>query len=220
MPRIARVVAEGYPHHIIQRGNNRQNVFFDSEDRVFYLELLKKYSKECGNSVHAYCLMENHVHMLLTPERQDSLAKAMQKLSLRFTQHINRKFNRTGRLWECRYFSAIVDKETYLWSVLRYIEKNPVRAKLVERPAQYKWSSANNPYKKEIVTPILDEHEQQEYINFLNKPEDEIQIQLIRNKTYSGKPIGSTVFVNHIEKILERDLDTRPKGRPRKEIND
>jgi len=114
MPRVARIVSVGYPHHIIQRGNNREIVFFDNEDRCFYLELLKKHSPECGCKIHAYCLMSNHVHMLLVPLYSHSLAKALQKLSLRYTQHINKKYRRTGRLRECRFHSAIVDKDAYL----------------------------------------------------------------------------------------------------------
>ncbi|GAI54022.1 unnamed protein product, partial [marine sediment metagenome] len=131
MPRIARIVGIGYPHHIIQRGNNRQNIFFDQEDRLLYLKWLEKYSLECGCTIHAYCLMINHVHLLVVPQYNYSLAKTIQKLSLTFTQHINKKYKRTGRLWECRFYSALVDKEPYLWSVGRYIERNPVRAKIV-----------------------------------------------------------------------------------------
>jgi putative transposase len=216
MPRIARIVAEGYPHHIIQRGNNRQAVFFDNEDKRFYLELLKKYSRECGNRIHAYCLMDNHVHMLATPLRYDSLAKAMQKLSLSFTQHINRKHKRTGRLWECRFHSSLVDREGYLWAVCRYIERNPVRAKMVNKPSQYEWSSANSTHKSDIVESIWDNAQRQKYIDYLNMPEDESQVQIIRKHTYSGKPIGSAGFIVNIAKVLKIDLSTRPKGRPRK----
>ena len=124
MPRIARIVAEGYPHHIIQRGNNRQAVFFDNEDRLFYLGLLRKYSRECASKVHAYCLMDNHVHILFTPRYHNSLAKTMQKLSLRFTQHVNKKHKRTGRLWECRFHSSLVDKEDYLSAMERSVVKD------------------------------------------------------------------------------------------------
>ncbi|MFH1246143.1 MAG: transposase [Candidatus Omnitrophota bacterium] len=216
MPRIARIVAEGYPHHIIQRGNNRQAVFFDDEDKRFYLKLVKKYSRDCGSKVHAYCLMDNHVHMLFTPQRDNSLAKTMQKLSLRFTQHINRKYKRTGRLWECRFHSSLVDKESYLWSVCRYIERNPVRAKIVNKASQYEWSSANETHKSDIIESIWDETQRREYIDYLNMEEDKEQIQIIRKHTYSGKPIGSAGFINHIAKILKLDLNTKPKGRPKK----
>src|SRR3989338_538169 len=101
--------------------------------------------------------MDNHIHILFTPQRDDSLAKTMQKLSLRFTQHINRKHRRTGRLWECRFHSSLVDKEEYLWAVCRYIERNPVRAKIVDRPSQYQWSSVNEIHKRDIIESIWDE---------------------------------------------------------------
>jgi len=216
MPRIARIVAEGHPHHIVQRGNNKQAVFFDSEDKRFYLELLKKYSAECGNVVHAYCLMNNHVHILATPEHDDSLARAMQKLSLRFTQHINKKYKRTGRLWECRFHSSVVDKEGYLWTVCRYIERNPVRAKIVSKPSQYEWSSASKNRRSDIVKSVWSEAEKQEYTDYLNGPEDKDQIDVIKKQTYSGKPIGSSKFIDHMAKILKMDLNVKPRGRPRK----
>jgi len=216
MPRIARVIAEGYPHHIIQRGNNKQAVFFDDHDRRFYLELLKKYSQECQSKVHAYCLMNNHVHILVTPQRNDSIAKTMQKLSLRFTQHINKKFKRTGRLWECRFYSSLVDREEYLWSVCKYIERNPVRAKIVNNPTQYAWSSANKIGKNDMFESIWDESQKMEYSEYLNRPENEEQVCLIRKNTHSGRPIGSAEFIERMSKILNIDLSTRPKGRPKK----
>ena len=123
MPRISRAVAKGYPHHIIQRGNNRESVFFDDEDRKQYLSLLKKYSEKWSAPVLAYCLMSNHVHLMVRPLSDDSLYKMMQGLTLCYTQYVNRKYQRTGRLWESRYHSCIVDKEQYLWAVARYIEQ-------------------------------------------------------------------------------------------------
>jgi putative transposase len=223
MPRIARIVGIGYPHHVIQRGNNRQNVFFDQEDRCLYLKWLKKYSLECGCTIHAYCLMSNHVHLLVVPQYNYSLAKTMQKLSLTFTQHINRKYKRTGRLWECRFYSALVDKETYLWSVGRYIERNPVRAKIVSRPDEYRWSSAKvNITGKEMdfVKPIWQDHtKREEYVTFLNNPDKEEEIEVIKKSTISGKPIGSKEFLNYLVETLGITISTRPKGRPRKREN-
>src|SRR3989338_7276542 len=124
--------------------------------------------------------MDNHVHILLTPQRDNSLAKTMQKLSLRFTQHINKKHERTGRLWECRFHSSLIDKENYLWSVCRYIERNPVRAKIVMKPSEYEWSSANITNGSNIIEDILDPAQKKEYIDYLNKIEDQEQIHKIR----------------------------------------
>lgn len=222
MPRIARIVGIGYPHHIIQRGNNRQNIFFDQEDRRLYLKLLEKYSLQCGCMIHAYCLMKNHVHLLAVPQNSYSLAKTMQKLSLRFTQHINKKYERTGRLWECRFFSALVDKETYLWSVGRYIERNPVRAKIVSNPDEYQWSSAQaNSSGKEMgfIRPIWEgDTKREEYITFLNKPDKKEEIEIIEKSTISGKPIGTGEFLIQMVEALDITINMRPKGRPRKKI--
>ena len=160
--------------------------------------------------------MDNHVHILLTPQRDNSLAKTMQKLSLRFTQHINKKHERTGRLWECRFHSSLIDKENYLWSVCRYIERNPVRAKIVMKPSEYEWSSANITNGSNIIEDILDPAQKKEYIDYLNKIEDQEQIHKIRTHIYSGRPLGSARFIDNIAKILKIDLSTRPKGRPKK----
>ena len=223
MPRIARIVGIGYPHHIIQRGNNRQNIFFDQEDKRLYLGWLKKYSLECSCTIHAYCLMNNHVHLLVVPQYNYSLAKTMQKLSLTFTQYINKKYKRTGRLWECRFYSALVDKELYLWSVGRYIERNPVRAKIVSKPDEYRWSSAKaNIIDKEMdfIKPIWqDDTEREEYNTFLNNPDKEEDIELIKKSTISGKPIGTKEFLNQIIETLGITINTRAKGRPRKRKN-
>src|SRR3989339_882703 len=131
MPRIARAVAVDFPHHIIQRGNNRQKVFFAIETRKKYLELVKEYADIWGASVLAYCLMTNHIHLLIKPHQEDSLAKMMQGVSQGYAKYINRRYKRTGRLWESRYYSCVVDEESYLWQVARYIERNPKRAGLV-----------------------------------------------------------------------------------------
>jgi len=223
MPRIARIVGIGYPHHIIQRGNNRQDIFFDQEDRRLYLKWLEKYSLECSCTVHAYCLMKNHVHLLVVPKNNSSLAKTMQKLSLRFTQHINKKYKRTGRLWECRFYSALVDKEPYLWSVGRYIERNPVRAKIISKPDEYQWSSAKaNTSGKRMgfIKPIWeDDTEREGYIAFLNNPDKEEEIEVIKKSTISGKPIGSKEFLNQMLETLGVTINTRSKGRPRKKKN-
>jgi putative transposase len=142
MPRISRAVAVGFPHHVIQRGNNRDKVFFEKQDRQKYLELLKKYSDQWECPILAYCLMSNHVHLLVRPKGEESLYKMMQGLMLCYTQHIDRKYEKTGRLWESRYHSCIVDREHYLWAVARYIEQNPKRANIVKKEEEYPYSSA------------------------------------------------------------------------------
>ena len=220
MPRLARIVGVDYPHHIIQRGNNRQTVFFKDEDRSFYLELLKKYSQECSCRIKAYCLMKSHIHILAIPANETSLAKTMQKLSLRYTQYINKKYKRTGRLWECRFHSAVVEKETYLWAVCRYIERNPVRAKIIDHPNEYRWSSAKANTSEEIdgiIEPIWqDLVDRKEYITFLNKIANKDEIEKIRKYTYCGRPIGTERFLDSLQKDLGLTIKIQPRGRPRK----
>ena len=220
MSRVARIVVKEYPHHVVQRGNNRQTVFFDAQDKKYYLELLQKYSAECGCKINAYCLMPNHIHILMVPQKDNSLAKTMQKLSLRYTQHINRKFKRTGRLWECRFHSAVVDTESYLWTVCRYIERNPVRAKIVEKPEDYEWSSAISNVidkRREFPEPVWKDHtDRKEYIKFVNTPGRKKEIEMIKKRTFEGKPIGSSGFMEKIAERLGIVINTRPKGRPRK----
>jgi len=112
MPRIARIVGAGYPHHIVQRGNNKENVFLDRTDYEKYLFFLAKYPEEKEAAILAYCLMPNHVHLLVTPSQEETLAKMMQGVTLCYTQHFNRKKGRTDRLWECRYYSTIIDQDS------------------------------------------------------------------------------------------------------------
>lgn len=221
MPRIARIVYINYPHHIVQRGNNHQKVFFDDSDRVFYLAMLKKYACECGCKIKAYCLMDNHVHIVLIPQQKDSLAKAMQKISLVFTQYANKKYKRTGRLWECRFYSTPVDTDLYLWSVCRYIEKNPVRAGIVDKPGAYYWSSAiantSPEHNDKIIEPVWKDYlNLNEYIKFLHQPDDENQINNIRKLSHSGVPIGRQDFIKNISDDFSITFNAKSRGRPRK----
>jgi len=222
MPRSARIVVRGYPYHIVQRGNNRQDIFFDPQDRFFYLKLLKKYSVEGGCAVCAYCLMHNHVHCLLVPGRDDSLAKTMQKLALCYTQYINKRFERSGTLWESRYYSALVDTDSYLWAVCRYIERNPVRAGIAETPYDYPWTSIMinaKGEKSDLVEPFWsrygDSKDKEEYRDFVLLPEDGQKINMIRKSTSTGKPIGNESFFDFIENNFGICCRTKSKGRPK-----
>jgi putative transposase len=179
MPRIARAVAIGFPHHVIQRGNNKEKVFFDKKDREQYLSLLKKYSEKWDSPILAYCLMSNHVHLLMKPKEEESLYKMMQGVTLCYTQYINRKYKRTGRLWESRYHSCIVDKELYLWAVARYIEQNPKRAKVVKKEEDFPYSSArahiNSVRDAVLGEDLFEEGQRKDYREFLRAgiPEEE-----------------------------------------------
>jgi putative transposase len=141
MPRFARIRLPGYPLHIWQRGNNRGACFVTDADRTLYLGLLGELSTMEGCAVHAYVLMTNHVHLLLTPSERDSASELMRRLGQRYAQHFNRTYKRTGALWESRFKSNIVDSNTYLMRCQRYVERNPVRAAMVSHPSHYRWSS-------------------------------------------------------------------------------
>lgn len=132
MPRIARIIAVGYPHHITQRGNNRATVFFDDEDRLTYMKLLGVYAQKHNLQIWAYCLMSNHIHLLVLPGNETSLARGVGLTNQVYTQYINRKMNQSGRIWQNRFFSCIVENDQYLWSVARYIECNPLKVGLAE----------------------------------------------------------------------------------------
>jgi putative transposase len=221
MPRRARIVGPGYPHHIIQRGNNREKVFLDKEDYEKYLSLLETYSEKKETSILAYCLMPNHVHLLVRPSEDDGLAKMMQGITLCYTQYFNKKNERTGRLWECRYHSTVVDEERYLWAVCRYIENNPLRARIVRKPEGYPYSSAKahilgkkDPLLREV---LLDKRELGEYKKFMKIEEDKLLQEEIRHQTRSGRPLGDVDFLETLLERLGCNLCFRPKGRPRKE---
>jgi putative transposase len=141
MPRNSRIVFPGVPLHIIQRGNNRQVCFSGDTDRQVYLALLGAHAQDSGCDLHAYVLMSNHVHLLLTPHRAESAARLMKALGERYVQYYNRRHGRTGSLWEGRFRSCLVQDERYLLVCQRYIELNPVRADMAKLPGEYLWSS-------------------------------------------------------------------------------
>ncbi|WP_217495131.1 transposase [Vibrio sonorensis] len=141
MPRKPRLSVAGVCEHVIQRGNNRQVIFANEEDMKAYLTWLKEYSNRFQVSIHAWVLMTNHVHLLCTPSSPESISKMMQSLGRMYVMDFNRTYQRTGTLWEGRYRSCLVDSDTYLFELYRYIEMNPVRANMVAYPDDYNWSS-------------------------------------------------------------------------------
>jgi putative transposase len=220
MPRIARVCGINYPHHITQRGNNRETVFFDDEDRRFYLKTLSRYRDKWDFEIWAYCLMTNHVHILVVPRKEESLAKGMGSTNLVYTQYINRRYGRTGRLWQNRFFSTVIEREPYLWAVTRYIERNPIRANVVKKAEDYPWSSARAHVlkgKNEVLCgeSWLAEDELSTYFDFLGK-EDKRLDDLIRKATSTGRPFGRGEFLKNIGEIIGRDILAKGVGRPKR----
>lgn len=141
MPRRPRILLPDYPLHIVQRGINREPCFFADEDYQCYLHWLEEAAHDCGCAVHAYVLMTNHVHLLVTPSKPGAPSRLMQSVGRRYVQYVNRFYRRTGSLWEGRYKSSLVQAESYLLACMRYIELNPVQAGMVQDPGQYRWSS-------------------------------------------------------------------------------
>ena len=137
MPRLPRAAFPNIPHHITQRGNRREDVFFSDEDRLFYLELLQQYCKKYRVAVLAYCLMDNHVHLVLTPETADGLQKVLKPVHMRYAQYMNKLNGWKGHLWQGRFFSSALD-ERYTCSTIRYVERNPVQANMIEATEEYR----------------------------------------------------------------------------------
>lgn len=220
MPRIARIVAPHYPHHVTQRGNNLADVFFDDEDKAAYLSILKNYREKLDIEIWAYCLMTNHVHLLTVPADEKSLSRCIGRTNLVYTQHVNRKYKRSGRLWQNRFFSTVVDSETYLWAVARYIENNPVKSALVTRPEDYPWSSCRAHVCGRddgliVEERLFDEYDRESYKRFLTQQDHEKERE-IRAKTATGRPLGNEDFMVELESALSRKILPGRPGRPRK----
>ncbi len=223
MPRQARVVFPNIPHHIIQRGNRREDVFFSDNDRKQYLEWLKEYCKEQKVEILAYCLMTNHIHLLAVPSTEDGLQRVLKPLHMRYAQKINRERGWKGHFWQGRYFSSPLDGE-YLLFATRYIERNPIRVKKVRKAENYKWSSARGHcgiIQDDILTKKMKWLNKYKGIDnwrqWLSIKEEKEKTDLIRRNTEKGIPTGSGRFIRRLEKLADRVLDYRPIGRPRKQ---
>jgi putative transposase len=227
MPRRPRIIIPGTPLHIIQRGNNRQACFFTDEDYLFYLDWLKEYSKKSKCAVHAYVLMENHVHLLITPKRAWSAGNLMKRLGQRYVQYVNRTYKRSGTLWEGRFRSCIIQQETYLFTCQKYIEMNPVRTGTVQDPSEYRWSSYGSNAegeKSNLIKPHplykelgQSKKERQEAYQELFRHElDTVEIDKIRKATNGGFALGDNRFHAEISTRLGRRVTPGKAGRPKK----
>jgi len=229
MPRRARLSVAGVPWHIIQRGNNRSACFFSDEDYQYYLDTLNEQARKYGCSIHAYVLMTNHVHLLLTPEEKDSVALLMKNLGQRYVQYINRTYRRSGTLWEGRFRSCLTQSEEYVLACYRYIELNPVRADMVVHPREYRWSSycANAEGRKnKLLTPHeqylkLDREElaRRKSYRALFKAHVDVNIDnKIREATNGNVVLGDDRFQAEIARTLGRRVTKGKAGRPKKII--
>lgn len=219
MARLARIIAVGYPHHIVQRGNRRQPVFFGDDDYSAYLYLMAEWCKKHGVKIRAYCLMPNHVHLIAVPKKQDSFRLAIGEAHRRYTRRINFREGWRGHLWQERFHSYPMD-ENHLLAAIRYVEQNPVRAGMVADPGEYPWSSAashltgqDNPLMK--GKPLLEMVP--DWKSCLSEDVSKETVSTIRRHEKTGRPLGSTVFVRKLEKSLGRILhplkpwETKPK---------
>ena len=221
MPRVGRITVPGLPHHVTQRGNNRQDVFFVDDDRQVYLGLLAGQAEKHGLDVLGYCLMSNHIHLIAMPHREESLAKAIGRTHLLYTQYFHRLHGRSGHLWQNRFFSCVLD-EAHCWAALCYTERNPVRAGIVRSPWRYRWSSAASHCGDARRAPRLERGlwesawTPERWRQRLHRAEDEEAVSLLRASTHTGRPLGSDTFLSKIETVLGRRLRPLPVGRPRK----
>ena len=213
MARIARVVAPGYPHHITQRGNRRQQIFFSDEDYIAYIELMAEWCKKYKVDIWAWCLMPNHVHLIAVPQTEEGLARAIGEAHRRYTRRINFRENWRGHLWQERFASFPMD-ETHLLAAARYIEMNPVAAGLVESPADYVWSSARAHLRIDQdgltkVAPLLEMVG--DWHSFLSLSSSQ-ELDLMKRHERSGRPLGASVFVEGLEMKLGRILRPQKPG--------
>lgn len=211
MARFARAVAVNCAHHITQRGVDRQRVFYTDADRRTYLALLASASENARLRVLAYCLMDNHVHLVAIPEEATSLAVALKSTHGRYAAYCNARKGRSGHLWQNRYYSCALD-EAHLRAALRYVERNPVRAQLVERVQDYRWSSAAAHLELCERPALLDATFPAQlggaggWRALLAEPEELTLIRNLQRGTFSGRPAGSDSFVKALEQTLERKL--------------
>jgi len=231
MPRSARLVLPGIPLHVIQRGVNRAALFIDDEDRRHYLRLLRNACRKQAVAIHAFVLMGNHVHLLITPSTVEGLAPAMRQCGQNYVQYFNKRHVRSGTLLEGRFKSCLVDSDGYLLMVHRYIELNPVRAAMVAFPEEYRWSSVrvylgleHNPmltthpcYTLLGPTPEARANAYSEWLRASIQPDERERIVIY---VAQERALGSPRFQDMVGRALQRSVVCRPAGRPVKETGD
>lgn len=216
MARLARVVLPDFPHHVTHRGNRRENIFYHETDRDVYLSWMREYCVKAQLDVWAYCLMTNHVHLLVVPRREDSMARGIGLAHRRFAVWQNLRKNWQGHLWSDRYFSTPLD-EKHLWSCVRYIERNPLRAGMVERAEDYAWSSARSHVtgsEDGLLSPsrpfpgLVGDWSQ-----WLGSEQQMEEVEEIRRCTQTGRPCGTMSFVQQVSELTGRILWAMKAGR-------
>ncbi len=219
MARLARVVVPGVPHHLTQRGNRKGDIFFDDSDRRRFLAFLAEQRKPYDISIWAYCLMTNHVHLVVVPSKSDKLGHAIRQLTSCYASYLNNRKGWTGHVWQGRFFSTPLD-ELHLWSAVHYVERNPVRAGLVKKAEDYPWSSAASHCglrKDPVISGGLEKKGVIEGWSGWLAEGDETSAKLVRDRTKTGRPCGTKEFVQRLERTLERQLTPGRRGpKPRR----
>lgn len=227
MPRQARIVLADHPHHIIQRGHNRQAVFASEDDYRYYIANLQEWKIKLGCKVYAYCLMTNHVHLIVDPgDKVENIALLMKRIAGRQTRYVNKLEQRSGTLWDGRYRSSPIDADAYLLACCRYVEMNPVRAGMIFAPEAYPWSScaakAGLQEQKwlDLDSFYLDlgsspDERQQRYRGWLQDAVSDEEWMLINEGIQRGQLTGPSTFVSEISAQLDRRLEPRRPGRPK-----
>lgn len=220
MARMARAVAPGIPHHVTQRGNRRQQTFFNDEDYRSYLELMSEWCAKFQVETWAYCLMPNHIHLIVVPETKDGLNLAIGEAHRRYTRRINFREGWRGHLWQGR-FSSFIMEEKYLLSCTRYVELNPVRAGLVKKAEDWPWGSAGPHVRGKdgilVKTKPLQEIVNKPWKKFLDFDVQAQEIELLRKHERTGRPLGADAFIEKMEFLLNRKLKPQKPGPKKKD---
>ncbi|MGD8555888.1 MAG: transposase [Chromatiales bacterium] len=225
MPRKPRFYQPGVPAHVVQRGNNRQTVFFFDDDYQAYLAWLKEGCERHGCFIHAYVLMTNHVHLLVTPDSSDAISRMIQFVGRNYVTYVNHRHGRSGTLWEGRHKGSVIEDETYLLACMRYIELNPVRAGMTKTPEEYPWSSyRDNAFGER--SGLLARHRlfmdlgrsekarQNAYRELFSHALDPEQLHLLRAAVQTGTPLGNRRFRERIERVTGNRVGQLRRGRP------
>jgi len=219
MARLARVIVPEHPHHVTQRGNRRLPTFFGDEDYHAYLALMAEQCAACGVAIWAWCLMPNHVHLVAVPRTAEALARAIGEAHRRYTRHVNEREDWRGYLWQGR-FGSFVMQGGHTLAAVRYVERNPVRAGLVQQAWQWPWSSAQGHVRGSgdvLVAaggPVA--AEVNDWRSFLQTEDDEATLETLRRHRRTGRPWGDLAFLQHLEQRLGRPIVPGKRGRPRK----
>lgn len=228
MPRKHRIAAANYPHHIVQRGHNRRTVFVTDNDRLAYLATIQEFRQAFGLRIYGYCLMTNHVHLIIDPGSEaTNLSLLMKRLAGRHTRRINRLAHRTGTSWEGRFKCSPIESDRYLLACIRYVDLNPVRARMVSSPEAYRWSSYRarigliecdwlDPDPCFLALADTQERRQQRYQEFVQQGIHEQELKFFRDTIQRNQLLGSEPFIAEIEQRIGERILHRSRGRPRK----